>query len=354
MSWRRTGWARRRAAARSRVPGSAAGVRDQFERALRAGMVGTWRWDVRSGEVDWDSALQELFGVRPGTFGRTFAAYEQRIHPDDRPGVLAALQHALRGEGLEYAIAHRILLPDGSVRRIQAAAQVVRDDRGDAVELIGVALTAEDRYRSEAELAHAVQRAHGIQRALDAAQRQLELLAQVGDLLTGTLEVDVALQRLADLQVHALADWCLIDVVRQGLPQRVVVAHRDPRHAQLAAAVRQIGIPCRTTAAPTGRVFLPQVCTSSRSSVTDPGHRHLLTALRDPGSYLSLPLVADGQQLGVMTLLTTDGWRLEESDVLLAAEVSRRCAAVIDRAELVAALARAHRALGAVGARRHA
>jgi len=79
--------------------------------------------------------------------------------------------------------------------------------------------------------------------------------------------------------------------------------------------------------------------------VPDPEHRQLLQGLRHPGSYLLLPLLVNGQRLGTMTLVTTDGWELCAEDVQLAADVAHRCAAVIDTARLTAELARAKEVL---------
>ena len=58
--------------------------RERFEMALRAGRVGTWRWDIPGRVVDWDGPVQELFGYPPGTFPGTYEAYVARLHPDDR------------------------------------------------------------------------------------------------------------------------------------------------------------------------------------------------------------------------------------------------------------------------------
>jgi PAS domain-containing protein len=51
--------------------------------ALAAGELGTWRWDMATGVTEWDSTMERIFGLEPGTFDGTFERWVSLIHPDD-------------------------------------------------------------------------------------------------------------------------------------------------------------------------------------------------------------------------------------------------------------------------------
>ena len=67
-------------------------VSEHLHLALEAGGLGTWRWDMATGETVWDDRLQELFGVAATGFRGTYDAYVELLHPDDREEVLRTVE----------------------------------------------------------------------------------------------------------------------------------------------------------------------------------------------------------------------------------------------------------------------
>lgn len=88
------------------------------EAALAAGDVGTWEWEVESGEIRWSSTLEAIFGLAPGGFRGSFSQYAQLIYPEDRKWVLEAVRQGVE-EGSGFSFEHRILRPDGVVRWLE-------------------------------------------------------------------------------------------------------------------------------------------------------------------------------------------------------------------------------------------
>ncbi|ABS02435.1 putative PAS/PAC sensor protein [Kineococcus radiotolerans SRS30216 = ATCC BAA-149] len=111
-------------------------VRGQL--AVAAGGVGTFDWDLLTGELVWDERLLDLFGYAADDFGRDIAAFEARLHPDDRSRVGEALQQAIETCG-PFEAEYRIVRPDGSTRWVQARGQALPDASGLAVRLLGAA-----------------------------------------------------------------------------------------------------------------------------------------------------------------------------------------------------------------------
>jgi PAS domain S-box-containing protein len=126
---------------------------ERLRLALRAGKMGTWEWNVRTNEVAWSRELEEIHGLPPDVFGRTFAAFRKDIHPDDLPAVEHAIRQSL-DQG-DHHVEYRIVRPDGGVRWVEGRGTVIRDEFGHPARLIGVCTDVTERKRSEAALREA-------------------------------------------------------------------------------------------------------------------------------------------------------------------------------------------------------
>jgi PAS domain S-box-containing protein len=81
------------------------------------------------------------------------AQWMDRLHPDDRPRVTAAL--ASRREGRGYAVEYRWLTADGQYRHFLDQAVLLRDTHGRPLEYAGTLLDVTDRKELESQLVHA-------------------------------------------------------------------------------------------------------------------------------------------------------------------------------------------------------
>ena len=115
-----------------------------------AARLGVWEWDM--GEtVTWSETMEALFGLAPGEFPGTFAAYMERVHPDDREHTLAAINAAVeKGTPLDFE--HRVMLPDGRVRWLEGRGNFMRDAAGNVTRMIGVGIDIDERKRTERAL----------------------------------------------------------------------------------------------------------------------------------------------------------------------------------------------------------
>ena len=178
--------------------------------------------------------------------------------------------------------------------------------------------------------------------AAEAAHRataRAALLSRVSAELTGELDTESALERLAQLVVPVLTDGCIVTVVdREGRARDVGSWHADPARRPLMqqyTVVRLDSLPGTSPVAQALHAGTP--ATESVDAVLrlmPPGpSRELLTALR-PQTAVVLPLAADGRTVGVLTLYLDAGRALSEEDL----ETARRVAAEAGRA-----VARVHR-----------
>ena len=120
----------------------------QLRLALQLGNLSTWAWNLETGEVDLGRDLEAQKGRLPESFGGTLEAYLDDVHPDDAARVRETLLRAAETE-TGFEIEYRIVLPDGTIRRRTAAADVFRDATGQATHIVGVGRDVEDRKAAE-------------------------------------------------------------------------------------------------------------------------------------------------------------------------------------------------------------
>ncbi|WP_245177259.1 SpoIIE family protein phosphatase [Geodermatophilus sp. DF01_2] len=108
------------------------------ELAIDAAGIGTFDWDLVTGELNWDERLLELFGYGSGDFDRTITGFYVRIHPEDLPAVSAALQAAI-DECEDFESVYRVRLPDGATRWVSARGRTLCDTEGRAARVLGAA-----------------------------------------------------------------------------------------------------------------------------------------------------------------------------------------------------------------------
>jgi PAS domain S-box-containing protein len=109
--------------------------RRDLAESQRIAMVGTWKWDVASGAVQWSDETYRLFGLDP-SFKPSFERIADVVHPDDYPRMTDALQAALRGEA-PYNLDLRILQPGGPPKLVHVTGEVLRDAHGVPTGMLG-------------------------------------------------------------------------------------------------------------------------------------------------------------------------------------------------------------------------
>ena len=178
----------------------------------------------------------------------------------------------------------------------------------------------------------------------DASRQSTKLgfLADAATELASSLDYEVTLNNVARLAVPTFADWCAIDVVDDGRLRRVAVAHVDPAKARLATELAERYPP--DLDAPrgpwhvmrTGRSELVEDITDEMvtAGAVDEEHAVLVHALH-LRSALTVPLVARGRVLGVITWVAAESERhYTHEDLALAEELANRAAVSIDNSEL--------------------
>jgi PAS domain S-box-containing protein len=113
--------------------------------------LGSWDWEIESGEVRCSKELYRIFGRDPGLHHMTFEIFVSAPVPGDHDRVVAAINDALGGKA-PYDVEYRIVRPSGEVRTIHCRGEVLRDDNGKPCRMSGSVLDITERKRTEAML----------------------------------------------------------------------------------------------------------------------------------------------------------------------------------------------------------
>ncbi len=119
--------------------------------AQRLANLGSWSWDIVENRISWSEQLFKIYGVSPGRIRGTLEEFLSFIHPDDRRHVQQSVTSALK-TGKDFVHEERIFRPDGDIRNVQIAGEVIRDETGTPVRVLGVCLDVTDRKRAERAL----------------------------------------------------------------------------------------------------------------------------------------------------------------------------------------------------------
>ncbi|HEY0510179.1 MAG TPA: SpoIIE family protein phosphatase, partial [Blastococcus sp.] len=106
--------------------------------AVDAGGIGTFDWDLTTGQLSWDDRLNRMFGYSQSDFDQSIEAFTARLHPDDLPRVTEAL-HACVTDCGDYDAEYRVVLPDGETRWVHARGRALAGPEGRAARLLGAA-----------------------------------------------------------------------------------------------------------------------------------------------------------------------------------------------------------------------
>jgi hypothetical protein len=171
-------------------------VNERVALAARSAGMGTWEWDVESGEAVWDEAMFRLRGVAPQA---TALNAEQRLsmtHPDDAEQVKRALREAARNTSAT-SYEFRVIWPDGTVRWLASRSTPAPDANGRGSRRIGVNWDITDSKNAEVQ-----RREHEL--AVRESQAKSEFLSRMSHELRTPLNAVLGFTQLLMIGKEAL------------------------------------------------------------------------------------------------------------------------------------------------------
>jgi PAS domain-containing protein len=98
----------------------------RLNEAQRIAQVGSWELDLTNGKLTWSDEIFRLFEIDPTTFGASYEAFLNAIHPEDRDRVNQAYTNSLAARA-PYEIVHRLCMPDGRIKWVNERCETFYD-----------------------------------------------------------------------------------------------------------------------------------------------------------------------------------------------------------------------------------
>jgi diguanylate cyclase (GGDEF)-like protein/PAS domain S-box-containing protein len=188
--------------------------------AHRIAGLGSWEWDLESGELRWSDEIYRAFGVNREAYSPDPEKSLELVHAEDQQSLALARRGALR-ERKPYRIDFRVLRPDGTLRHLHEQTEILLDETGRPVRMTGTVQDITERKLNEEQirrlayydgltmLPNRLLFTQKLETALSAARRQKRPLAML------FLDLD-RFKQINDTLGHSLGDKLL-----QGVAERL-------------------------------------------------------------------------------------------------------------------------------------
>jgi PAS domain S-box-containing protein len=212
---------------------------ERLRLAQKAAKIGVFEWDIQTDVNIWSADLEELHGLRPGSFGGTQAAWEALVHPQDREGALKLVEEALN-TGMPVEGEWRVTWPDASVHWLAARFQVHRDAQGVPTRMRGVNFDLTDRKNIENALRRAnedlEQFAYSASHDLQEPLRSVKIFSDLLSMRYGNQLTNEALEFLGHVRDGAgRMDRLMRDLITY---TQVATVGTDPEYVDANAAMQ--------------------------------------------------------------------------------------------------------------------
>ena len=292
--------------------------------ALGAGRMGTWRWDLTTGEVHWDEQLEALYGLAPGSFDGSMDMYRSRFHPEDRERAIETVSDGMSRK-VGWRFDHRVVWPDGSVHWLEGRGEPVQDTSGSVVGATGVSINIDER--------------HMLLDAEQSSRARLRTLLESSERLGVLDDPDHVVDTICRVAATRIGSWAtVVRVGADGALERSHARHRDPALEELLTDVMSRltdGGDAIRHVLETGEpmVFHGLAEHAAEMVKDDPQLRSSLERVGYDACVL-VPIMIAGRRLAVLTIGDERRERLGPADVELAVDLGRRGGSALERARL--------------------
>lgn len=122
-----------------------------LEEAQALTHLGSWQWDVATGEIAWSDEMYRIYGFEPQERQIGFKEFIGLIHPQDQERIQGAIGAAFQS-GKSFEFEHRIIMPDEQTRILQGKGKSDKNEAGEVIRMLGTSQDITERYEFEQAL----------------------------------------------------------------------------------------------------------------------------------------------------------------------------------------------------------
>jgi PAS domain S-box-containing protein len=123
---------------------------ERLRLAQEVARIGTFVWNLQTGESQLTPELEAMYGLPPGGFAAGHRTWQDLICPEDRDQGVLYVQEAM--EKGSFAAEWRVIWPDGTTRWLFGRAWVSKDETGRPLRLMGANTDVTERKLAELEV----------------------------------------------------------------------------------------------------------------------------------------------------------------------------------------------------------
>jgi PAS domain S-box-containing protein len=136
---------------------------ERFHLAMEASAQGLWDWNIATQETYLDPQWKKMLGYEVDEIENSYQSWVRRLHPEDAPGVMEALNACVAGELPIYEVEFRMRSKSGEWKWIVARGKVTeRDAAGAPVRMTGTHRDITERKKAEEALRESERRFRAI------------------------------------------------------------------------------------------------------------------------------------------------------------------------------------------------
>lgn len=186
----------------------------RWELALRGNNDGIWDWNVKTNEVFFSTRWKEMLGYEEKEISHYVDESVMRVHPNDRNGVMKAVENHFSKLTPFYTNEHRVLCKDGNYKWILDRGQALWDEDGNVVRMVGSYTDITERKEAEKALSDLLKELESRveQRTLELTKINNSLAAEI----TERQRIEKAL-RESEEQFRAAFDQAAVGIAHVGI-----------------------------------------------------------------------------------------------------------------------------------------
>lgn len=166
---------------------------ERYDMVVKATNDLVWDWDLVSGDILRNSyGIEKVYGHPCNDDIRTIDLWARFLHPEDRDEIMKKLEACKHNNASSFSLEYRFMREDGSYAFILDRGYILRNDKGEAIRMIGA---AEDiTKRKEA------------QKAVEESESRYKMFVQQSR--EGIWRVDIAEPIHIGAPIEEMVDYC--------------------------------------------------------------------------------------------------------------------------------------------------
>ncbi len=137
--------------------------KDELELIIDGARLGTWNWNIISGEMEFNARWAEMLGYELHELKGNVDTWKELVHPDDMALIMPILQAHLRGETPAYSVEHRLRHKSGKWIWVLDTGKVMqRDDKGEPLHAFGIHLDISEQKAAQHQISKAKEESDSI------------------------------------------------------------------------------------------------------------------------------------------------------------------------------------------------